>query len=149
MSPFCDFVVFADESGSPVLENPDPTFPMFALSLARTRHVAQVAPNLHQLKFDFVGHDQLILHKRDNRRQQKDFALQADAAARTAFPERVNDIVAAAEVEVIAALIDKVRLAKRYSNSCSPYEVALHFCMEKLLALLVQHGRAGRLALAA
>lgn len=149
MSPFCDFVVFADESGSPVLENPDPTFPVFVLSCViarKDRYVDQVVPSLQRLKFDFVGHDQLILHERDIRRQQKDFAfLQVDAATRTAFLERVNDIVAAADVELVAAVIDKVRLAKRYSNPWSPYEVALHFCMEKLLAQLLQHGQAGRL----
>jgi hypothetical protein len=149
MSPFSDFIVFADESGSPVLENPDPTFPLFVLNCViarKDRYVAQVVPSLQQLKFDFVGHDQLILHERDIRRQQKDFAfLQVDPAARAAFLERMNDIVAAAEVEVVTAVIDKVRLAKRYSNPWSPYEVALHFCMEKLLAVLLQHGQAGRL----
>lgn len=149
MSPFCDFVVFADESGSPVLENPDPTFPVFVLNCVVARkdsYVAQVVPSLQKLKFDFVGHDQLILHERDIRRQQKDFAfLQVDAATRAAFLERVNEIVAAAEVEVIAAVSDKVRLARRYSNPWSPYEVALHFCMEKLLALLLRQGQAGRL----
>lgn len=147
MSAFCNYVVFADESGSPVLDKPDPTFPLFVLNcvLARKdRYVAQVAPSVQQLKFDLIGHDQLILHERDIRRQQKDFAfLQADTEARAAFLERMNALVASAEVEVIAAVIDKVRLAKRYSNPWSPYEVALQFCMEKLLARLLQHRQAG------
>ena len=29
---FSDFIIFADESGSPVLEGPDPTFPVFVLN---------------------------------------------------------------------------------------------------------------------
>ena len=148
MPNFSDYIVFADESGSPVLEGPDPTFPVFVLNCVLVEKVVyaeQIVPQLQRLKFDFVGHDQLILHERDIRRQQKDFAfLQADAGARAAFVERINTLVAEAEMEVIAAVIDKVRLAKKYADPWSPYEIALHFCMEKLLARLSQLGQAGR-----
>jgi len=146
---FSDFIVFADESGSPVLENPDPTFPLFVLACIVARkdsYATQVIPSLQALKFDFVGHDQLILHERDIRRQQKDFAfLRPDPALRERFLERINRIVADADVRCAAAVIDKVRLASRYANPWSPYEVALHFCMEILLAHLVELGQSGRL----
>jgi hypothetical protein len=146
---FSDFIVFADESGSPVLEGPDPTFPVFVLNcvlVSKTVYADHIVPRLQRLKFDFVGHDQLVLHERDIRRQQKDFAfLQVDAAARTAFLNRVNGVVADAEIDVIAAVIHKVRLAEKYANPWSPYEIALHFCMETLLARLQQLGQRGRL----
>jgi len=38
------------------------------------RYVAQVVPSLQQLEFDLVSHDQLILDKRDIRRQRKDWS---------------------------------------------------------------------------
>lgn len=146
---FSDFIIFADESGSPVLEGPDPTFPVFVLNcvlMAKVDYAERIVPRLQRLKFDFVGHDQLILHERDIRRQQKDFAfLQVDAGVREAFLERVNAVVEDAEIEVIAAVIDKVRLAQKYANPWSPYEIALHFCMETLLSRLRQFGQAGRL----
>lgn len=121
---FSDFIVFADESGSPVLEGPDPTFPVFVLScvlISKQVYAEQVVPQLQRLKFDFVGHDQIVLHERDIRRQQKAFAfLQANSAVREAFLNRINDIVAGADIDVITAVIDKVRLAERYAKPWNP-----------------------------
>lgn len=146
---FSDFIVFADESGSPVLEGPDPTFPVFVLNcvlVSKDHYAERIVPNLQRLKFDFVGHDQLVLHERDIRRQQNDFAfLQADPAARVEFLERVNGVVADADIDVIAAVIHKIRLREKYAKPWSPYEIALHFCMETLLGRLRQLGQDGRL----
>lgn len=145
---FADYIVFADESGSPVLEGPDPTFPVFVLNCvlsSKADYAERIVPRLQRLKFDFVGHDQLVLHERDIRRQQKEFAfLQVDAAARQTFLDRMNGIVSDAEIDVIAAVIHKVRLAQKYANPWSPYEIALHFCMETLLRRLRQLGQEGR-----
>lgn len=146
---YSDYIVFADESGSPVLEEPDPTFPVFVLTtllVSKEMYVHQVTPLLSRLKFDFVGHDQLVLHERDIRRQQKDFAfLQTDAVMREAFLQRVNEVVEAADVEGFAAVIHKIRLANRYADPWSPYEIALHFLLEKLLARLLALGQMGKL----
>ncbi|MGR4863371.1 DUF3800 domain-containing protein [Caulobacter sp. LARHSG274] len=145
---FADYIIFMDESGSPVLENPDPTFPLFVLGavlVSKEAYVGDVVPRLQRLKFEAVGHDQLVLHERDIRRQQKDFAfLQVDAEAREVFIAAVNAIVAQAAFEVIAAVIDKVRLVARYADPWSPYELALHFCLEKLLERLLVLGQDGR-----
>lgn len=147
--PYSDYIIFADESGSPVLEAPDPTFPMFVLAMllvSKETYLGQVAPLLGRLKLDFVGHDQLILHERDIRRQQKDFAfLQADPAAREAFLERVNEVVAEVDIEAFAAVIHKIKLSEKYAEPWSPYQIALHFLLEKLLGRLLALGEAGKL----
>ena len=57
----------------------------------------------------------------------------------------MNAIVADSEIDVIAAVIDKVRLAQKYANPWSPYEIALHFCMETLLSRMRQLDQGGRL----
>ena len=149
MVQFSDHIIFADESGSPVLENPDPTFPIFVLSclLVEKRVYADaVVPALQRLKFDFVGHDQLILHERDIRRQQNGFSfLQVDPAVREAFLDRVNQVVSDADVTLVAAVIDKIALSKRYAEPWSPYDIALHFCMETLLDRLTKLGEQDRL----
>lgn len=148
MVEFSDYIVFADESGTPVLDNPDPTFPVFVLNcllIEKSVYRQEVVPSLQGLKFDFVGHDQLILHERDIRRQQNAFAfLQVSTEAREAFIGRINDVVANADVTLVAAVIDKVRLAQRYSNPWSPYHLALHFCLETLLARLLDLGQRQR-----
>ncbi len=146
---FADYIVFADESGSPVLANPDPTFPLFVLNailVNKQTYAGQIVPSLQRLKFDFVGHDQLILHERDIRRQQNAFAfLQVSRERREAFIARINDIVAQSDFEIAVAVIDKVRLVDRYADPWSPYELGLHFCLEHLLDRLVALGQAGRL----
>ncbi len=144
---FSDYIIFADESGSPVLDGPDPTFPVFVLNCvlsSKADYADRIVPRLQRLKFDFMGHDQLVLHERDIRRQQKEFAfLQVDAAVRETFLDRMNGIVSSAEIDVIAAVIHKVRLAQKYADPWSPYEIALHFCMETLLRRLRQLGQEG------
>lgn len=132
-----------------MLENPDPTFPIFVLNCVLVRkdaYARTIVPALQRLKFDTVGHDQLILHERDIRRQQNGFAfLQVAPLERDQFIERINAIVAEADMAVVAAVIDKVRLSKKYAAPWSPYQIALHFCLEILLTRLVALGQAGRL----
>ena len=145
---FSDYIIFADESGSPVLENPDPTFPVFVLNcvlVAKDVYATTVVPRLQKLKFEAVGHDQVILHERDIRRAQNAFAfLQRDPVVRERFLEQVNAVVEGADVTVAAAVIHKVKLAQRYANPWSPYELGLQFCLETLLDRLIQLGQAGR-----
>jgi hypothetical protein len=46
-STFSDFIIFADESESPVLEGPDPTFPIFVLNcvmVAKTDYADRIVP---------------------------------------------------------------------------------------------------------
>lgn len=64
--PFSEYIVFADESGSPVLEGPDPTFPVFVLNCvlsSKADYADRIVPRLQRLKFGFVGHDQIVLHE--------------------------------------------------------------------------------------
>ncbi len=141
--------MFADESGSPVLDGADPSFPVFVLACVLVRKNAysdQIVPLLQRMKFEFVGHDQLIFHERDIRRQQKSFAfLQTDAELRERFLAGVNAFVAAAPIEVFAGVIHKDRLKAKYAHPWSPYELSLYFCMERLLGRLRLSDQGGRL----
>lgn len=148
MTAFSDYILYVDESGSPVLDGVDPDYPVFVLVflLVEKSHYADtLVPALQRLKFDFAGHDQLILHERDIRRQSGDFAfLQASAERRTAFLERINALVGAAEITLICAVIHKEQLKYRYADPWSPYELALMFCMERALKVLMERNQAGR-----
>jgi hypothetical protein len=148
MAEFSDYIVFADESGSAVLDGVDPNFPVFVLAFVVARkedYANAIVPSLQRLKFKFVGHDQLVLHERDIRRQQDSFAfLRIDVAKRTGFLEHINAIVETAPIDVIAAVINKPRLIAKYADPWSPYELALHFCMETLLGRLKRLGQTGR-----
>jgi len=144
MADFSDYIIFADESGSPVLDGVDPDYPLFVLVflvVEKTHYADVIVPSSQRLKFDFVGHDQLILHERDIRRQSADFAfLQADATQREAFLERINALVEAADMTLICAVIDKQKLKKQYSDPWSPYDLALLFCIERARNFLTCEG---------
>ena len=49
-----------------------------------------------------------------------------------------------APFRVIAAVIDKVKLVDKYANPWSPYEIALHFCLERLHMFMRESEQAGR-----
>lgn len=148
MAEFSDYIIYADESGSPVLDGIDPTFPLFVLVFVLIRkeaYMKEIVPEIQRLKFDFVGHDQLVLHERDIRRQSRDFAfLQTDRDLRARFIERINSLVGSADIEIFAAVVFKDELKDRYADPWSPYSIALHLCAEKCLARLVQLEQAER-----
>ncbi|WP_439632805.1 DUF3800 domain-containing protein [Glycocaulis sp.] len=145
---FSDYIIFADESGSPVLDGVDPDFPVFVLAFVLVRkdvYANALVPALQRLKFDAVGHDQLVLHERDIRRGDKAFTfLRTSQAARLSFINAINSLVAAAEIEIVCSVIHKDRLKARYTNPWSPYELALQFCLEKALDRLIEQGQTER-----
>lgn len=141
---FSDYIIYADESGSPVLSADHEDYPVFVLVFLIVRkdyYATTLVPQVQLLKFDYVGHDQLILHERDIRRQSNQFAfLQVDPTVRASFIARVNDIMKGAEVDICCAIIDKTKLQGKYASPWSPYDLALTFCMEKAASVLWRKG---------
>ncbi|MDO9588812.1 MAG: DUF3800 domain-containing protein [Brevundimonas sp.] len=139
--PFSDYLIFADESGDHGLATFEMSYPVFVLAFVLVRkdhYVSSIVPAIQQLKLDFFGHDQAILHERDIRRQSPPFGfLRKDASVRAAFLERLNAVVAGADFEIISTAIHKDRLKRRYALPWNPYDIALLFCMEKAMERLV------------
>ena len=127
--PFSDYLIFADESGDHGLTTFEASYPVFVLVFVLVRkdhYLSAVVPAIQQLKLDVFGHDQVILHERDIRRQSPPFGfLRQDAGVRGAFLERLNAVVAGVEFEIIAAVIHKDRLKQRYASPWNPYDIAL------------------------
>ena len=148
MADDSDFLVFADESGDHGLASIDPQFPVFSLVFCvvrKTDYRDVIVPAFQTFKFDFWGHDCVVLHERDIRKSLGPFAfLRTDRERRERFMARMNDLVETAPMDLYASVIDKNRLKERYANPWNPYEVALLFCMERLLAKLIEEGQAGR-----
>lgn len=146
--PFSDYLIFADESGDHGLATFEASYPVFVLVFVLVRkahYLSTVVPAIQQLKLDVFGHDQVILHERDIRRQSPPFGfLRQDAGVRAAFLERLNGVVAGAEIEIIATVIHKDRLKRRYASPWNPYDIALLFCMESAMERLLALGQNGR-----
>ena len=104
-----------------------------------------IVPRLQALKFKYFGHDQIIFHERDIRRQSGAFvALRGDSGLRAQFLADVTELIAGFEFDLAATVIDKMALQARYPNPRSPYELSLLLTMEHLALTLRDHGQLGK-----
>jgi hypothetical protein len=146
---FSDYIVFADESGDHGMESIDPEFPLFSLVFCifeKEVYRTEVEPALRAFKFKWFGHDAVVLHEREIRKQLPPFdVLRRSAEARAAFFEDLNSLMAGVRMQVYAAVIDKAKHRARYADPWNPYQVAMHFLMEKLCSRLIAQGQKGRL----
>jgi len=147
-SLYSDYIVFADESGDHCLDKVDPEFPMFALSfcmIEKAAYISSVVPAFQQFKFDFWGHDGVVLHEHEIRKRKGPFTLLlTNPDLRASFYERLNGLMADTAMSIVASVIDKVKLKAKYAHPSNPYEIALLFCMERLLEQLLAREQAGR-----
>lgn len=148
MANFSDYIVFADESGDHGMDSIDEQFPVFALVLCmfeKEKYCTEIEPAVRRLKFKYFGHDAVILHERDIRKQKGPFAILTDPKIREAFLADVSDLMAGVAFEGYASIIDKKALKDRYNDPWNPYEIAMQFCMEKVSNRLVAHRQQGQL----
>ena len=149
MPDFSDFIVYADESGDHGMVNIDPQYPVFALAFCVVRkadYMAQVVPAMQAFKFDIWGHDAVVLHEHEIRKTTGPFGLlRADRALRDKFMDGLNTLIEAAPIAIFAAVIDKERHRARYADPWNPYEIAMHFCMERLHRMLTSYGEHGKI----
>jgi hypothetical protein len=133
--PFSNYIVYVDESGDHGLESMDASYAAFVLAFcifSKEDYVQQVVPALQRLKFRHCGHDLVVLHEREMRKQEGPFRFLGDRAVRTAFMEDMNRFVEDARFTVIASVIDKSKLKSKYASPRNPYHWALEFCLERL-----------------
>jgi hypothetical protein len=130
-SQFSSYVVYVDESGDHGLETVDPNYPVFVLSFCvfHKRHYAQaVVPAVEAFKFRHFGHDVVVLHETDIRKEKGAFRFDS-REHKEAFLDELTGIIEASNFILISCVIDKRRLRERGSN---PYHLALGFCLETL-----------------
>jgi hypothetical protein len=141
-----DYIVYVDESGDHSMVSIDPEYPVFVLAFCifHKRHYAEaVVPALTRFKFAHFGHDMLVLHEHDIRKEKNGFHF-ADRAARQAFMAELGGIIEAHNFILVSVAIDKHRLARRYDSPDNPYHIALLFCLERLHYFLREKGQEGR-----
>ncbi len=149
MREFSDYIVFVDESGDHGLTKIDPDFSVFALAfciIKKSDYLRLVVPAIQRFKFEYWGHDGIILHEHELRKSAGDFAfLRVNQELRAAFMNKLSGIMQEAPIKIIASVIDKEKLQKKYADPWNPYELALQFCMERALSLLFNADQRDRL----
>lgn len=87
-----DYIVFVDESGTPVTHKPDLGFPIFSLQFVLVRKDAyahQIVPDLIAFKLKHHGSDSTILHGKNIDAKDGEFRMLQDS---TVCREYVADL---------------------------------------------------------
>lgn len=133
-------MVFMDESGDLNLDMTDEAFPLFALTMLVVDvdyYASAVTPEFTKLKLKYFGHDAVILHSRDIRKAQGSFGILTEPGRRQAFMTDLTALMRDLEYRWITSVIRKHEHRAIYGkNAENPYDLALTFCLERLLPLL-------------
>ena len=138
---FSDYVVYVDESGDHSLARVDPDYPVFVLALCvfHKRHYSEkIIPAVEKLKFNYFGHDSVVLHENEIRKQKGPFAFLVQRTVRDEFMEQLSSIVDASNFILIACVVDKSRLPKSEGAASNPYHIALGLSLEALRSFLAE-----------
>lgn len=79
---FSSYIVYVDESGDSNLEKIDAGYPIFVLAFCifSKRHYAEtLVPMVQSLKFNYFGHDTIVLHEREIRTKAPPFTFKSKA----------------------------------------------------------------------
>jgi hypothetical protein len=140
---FSDFLVFVDESGDHGLDCIDPGYPVFVLAFCVMRkadYMKSIVPTIQAFKFKHFGHENVILHERDIRKDIGAFAFLKSKERKAAFLDELTRIVAAAPFTLVCSVIQKEALKQRYVDSDNPYHIALGFGLERVRYFLKAQG---------
>lgn len=139
------YIVYLDETGDHSLELIDKDFPIFALAMfiCDDKHYNQVIlPIVSQWKMDHFGHEGVILHSRDIRKAQKEFGFLTNPQKREEFINKINIMMHDFQYSLIASVIKKQDHKDKYGiHADNPYDLAMMFCLERLLVLLEEAGQ--------
>lgn len=133
-----DYIVYVDESGDHSLSSIDDEYPVFVLSFCifqKQHYATRVTPLIRQLKFDTFGHDMVVLHEADIRRKRGAFS-ELSKQPREDFLNKLTDIIKCVDFLLVAVVIDKRKLKRRYRFPEHPYHLALKFGLERIYRLL-------------
>ena len=88
MANFSDYIVFVDESGDHSMSSIDETYPVFVLAcclISKRDYMNVVVPAVQRIKFATFGHDAVVLHERDIRKDLGPFSVLRDEQKKRAF----------------------------------------------------------------
>lgn len=143
-SPFSKYIVYVDESGDHSLKSIDDNFPIFVLAFCifYKRHYSEaIVPALEKFKFNWFGHDQVVLHEHEIRKEKGDFNIFKSKEEKFDFLGELTQIIEYSNFILVSCTIDKRALKKQGDINSNPYHIALAFCMETLYEFLSEKGQ--------
>jgi len=144
MPEYGDYIIYVDESGDHGLASIDPNYPVFILAFCifhKQAYARKVIPAVKQFKFKHFGHDMVLLHEHDIRKDKGAFEFLKNKAKKEVFMDELTGIVRAAPFTIIATVIKKDELNKRYVRPDNPYNIAMAFGLERTFLFLQGKGQ--------
>lgn len=135
---FSNFIVYVDESGDHSMQTLDSQYPVFVLAFCvfyKGHYSEKVVPALQKFKFNHFGHDLVVLHEHEIRKEKGNYRFQ-NKNHKNQFLDGLTSIIDASNFILISAVIDKRQLRERHGVDSNPYHVALGFCLETLYELM-------------
>ena len=144
MTVFSDYIIYVDESGDHGLKSIDPDYPIFVLAFCifhKLKYSKNVVPALQQFKFKYFGHDIVVLHEREIRKDRGIFKFLNTKTKKGAFLYDLTNIVQDAPFSLIVSVIKKDLLAHQYVYPGNPYHIAMAFGLERAFKFLKHKGQ--------
>jgi len=140
---FGDYIIFVDESGDHSLEVINKQYPIFVLAFCifkKADYVNILCPKVQEFKFKWFGHDTVILHERDIRKDIYPFDFLKSPKIKKRFNAELAQIIKDTPMIIISEVIWKHEFQKNFIHPYNhPYYHALQSCMDKLSSFLVVH----------
>jgi hypothetical protein len=126
------------------MEKIDRDFPLFVLALVvmeRNVYRDQALPKFNGFKLRYFSHEGINLHSRDIRLAAGPFSLLQNPVVRPKFMGELGEIVERLPFTLFISGIRKEEYLKRHGrDGVNPYDLALEFTMESLVAFLEAAG---------
>lgn len=135
------YVVYVDESGDHSLVNVDKNYPVFVLAFCiffKEYYAQKVVPAVEQFKFRHFGHDIIVLHEADIRKEVAPFNIFGSRQHQQVFLNELNGIIASTNFILISSVIRKDQLSDKVAKEKNPYHLALQHCIEGLHDFLLE-----------
>lgn len=138
---FSEYIVYVDESGDHGLNTIDPSYPIFVLVFCifkKRDYVQRVVPLLQEFKLKHFGHDQVVLHETDIRRDRGSFSFLKSKQLKTDFLDELTSIIQETPFTLISTVIKKEPYRQGHHELENPYHIALRFGLERIFYYLRQ-----------
>jgi hypothetical protein len=143
-SKFSNYIAYVDESGDHSIVSVDQQYPVFVLAFCvfHKRHYSEkVVPLVEKFKFKHFGHDSVVLHETEIRKEIAPFNIFSNRFDKNGFLDELTEIVEAINFVLISCVIDKAALKLRGSSPPDPYHIALGYCLEAFNDFLKEKGQ--------
>jgi hypothetical protein len=128
---YSDYNIYVDESGDHSLTSIDKGYPMFVLAFCifkKDLYTDNAVRKLKEFKFKHFGHDMVVLHENEIRRDKGYFKMLKSKELKQNFMDELTSIIDEEDFTIIASAIRKANLYPHKSNH--PYDLALKHCMQ-------------------